>query len=248
MAHAINAYYKYEVLERAVQFNPVDSVVKPNKARFEKTTIETLNDEEIRKFISAANARNDKGEPVYLHGQAFILMLNTGIRLGEALALTWDDINFEEKELHITKNAIFEKNRNEDGNADGTSKYSMQNTPKSRSSIRVILLNRAAMNALESLFKRRNGDYVIASKTGRHVYPAPFKVSLERICARAGIKRITPHVLRHTFATKMIENGVNVKIVSKVMGHSSVAITYDTYVHVISKVERQAMEAIDFIE
>ena len=244
---AMNAYFKYAVMNREVMFNPVELVAKPNTAHFKKDRIQTLSDDDIKKFVTAINATDSKGRPVYLYGQAYLLILNTGIRLGEALALKWSDIDFDEKEMTISKNAIITRNRDEDGEADGTSRLTMQDNPKSRSSNRVILLNRGALEALESLAMRRNSDYVISTKAGNYVHPAPFQKTLDRICARAGIDRFGVHVLRHTFATKMIESGANVKVVSKILGHSSVSVTYDTYVHVVEQMERQAMEALDFM-
>jgi integrase len=122
----------------------------------------------------------------------------------------------------------------------------MQTSAKSKSSRRTVPLNKAAYSALDALKKQTNCEYVISTKDGNAVHPAPFQKTLDRICKTADIERFGVHALRHTFASKMIEGGVDIKIVSKILGHSSVRITYDIYIHVLDKHKKEAVESIDF--
>ncbi|MBR3429291.1 MAG: site-specific integrase [Clostridia bacterium] len=173
------------------------------------------------------------------------MILNTGLRMGEALALRWSDINIRKNTLSVTKNLIRVKNRSGKG-----SKYKLilQEKPKTEKSKRTIPLNKAALAALEDL-KTAPGykpdGFVIHTKDGSPILPRSFEQTLELMCAAAGIRRVGVHALRHTYATRLFEKGVDIKIISELLGHSSTEITYRIYVHVIDSLKEAAVEALD---
>ena len=152
----------------------------------------------------------------------FLLELGTGLRLGEILALQWDDLNMETGELRITKSATFIK-----GELHITE-------PKTKSSIRVIVL---PGSLLEILKKYK------ATVNSRWIFPSPVKEDcpltlnftrrrMQQTLERAQCKKVRFHDLRYTFATMALEHGTDVKTLSTIIGHISSATTLDIYSHV----------------
>jgi integrase len=181
----------------------------------------------------------------YVNGGAMDLILNTGLRMGEALALQWTDINWKKNTVSVTKNLIRVKNRSAKGKKY---KLILQEKPKTEKSKRIIPLNKAALAALEDL-KTAPGfkpdGFIIHNKNGGAVLPRTLEETLENMCSAVGIHKIGVHALRHTYATRLFEKGVDIKIISELLGHSSTEITYRIYVHVIDALKESAVEALD---
>ncbi len=181
----------------------------------------------------------------FVNGGAVDFILNTGLRMGEALALKWSDINFEKKTVSVTKNLILVKDRSGKG-----LKYKLilQDRPKSDKSKRMLPLNKAALQALEDL-KTAPGyspnGFIIHTKDGKPVLPRTFEQMLGLMCKAAGIREIGAHSLRHTYATRLFEKRVDIKIISELLGHSSTEITYRVYIHVIDALKENAVQALD---
>ncbi len=179
------------------------------------------------------------------NGAAIDLILNTGLRMGEALALKWSDISFEKKCLSVTKNLITVKNREKTGSHY---KLIVQDKPKTEKGKRLLPLNAAALEALEDLRTVPGFDpegFVIHTKTGNPVMPRTLEQSLENMCRVAGIRRVGVHALRHSYATRLFEKHVDIKVISELLGHSSTEITYKIYIHVIDSLKESAVEAIE---
>lgn len=181
----------------------------------------------------------------FVNGGAVDFILNTGLRMGEALALKWSDISFEKKTVSVTKNLILVKDRSGKG-----LKYKLilQDRPKSDKSKRMLPLNKAALQALEDL-KTAPGyspnGFIIHTKDGKPVLPRTFEQMLGLMCKAAGIREIGAHSLRHTYATRLFEKRVDIKIISELLGHSSTEITYRVYIHVIDALKENAVQALD---
>lgn len=181
----------------------------------------------------AQNALYKNGQPKYWYASAYVLIANTGIRSGEALALTWDNVNLRTKTLTICQNASRIKKRDSE-NATG-SKQIITST-KSRSGTRQVPLNSKALAALARLrelqeHRHIQSQFVICTSTGKMVVQNSFYRIFQNMQKSLGIKPVTIHALRHTFATQLIKANVDIKVISQLLGHSSVKITYDTYVH-----------------
>jgi len=181
----------------------------------------------------------------YPNGGAMDLILNTGLRMGEALALQWSDINWKKNTISVTKNLIRVKNRSGKGKKY---KLILQEKPKTEKSKRIIPLNGDALAALEDLKTapgyKANG-FVIHNKDGAAVLPRTLEQSLENMCDAVGIRKIGVHALRHTYATRLFEKGVDIKIISELLGHSSTEITYRIYVHVIDSLKEAAVPHVN---
>lgn len=238
---ALGACLKFAVLRRAIPYNPMQTVVKPSKKQFSQKEIEVLTDEEIQKLIAAApNAGR--------YGQAIILMLYTGLRVGEAIALKWKDWNEETNFLTIASSLVQAKNRSGKGTT-----YTLleQDTTKTKNGRRNLYLSKNALSALEALkqqgYRGKENDYVICSKNYTPLYPRNLQRTLDCMLKDAGLPHKGLHTLRHTFASLLIRKGVDIKIVSEFLGHADVTFTYNTYVHIINEQKNKAILMLDEI-
>lgn len=172
-----------------------------------------------QKALKAVLARHDS--PVYY---AILIMLETGMRIGEVLALGWDDIDWRRRAVRIRKTVvrIVDKKRS----------Y-IQNTAKSYSSNRVIPLSKEAEDILKWMKDTDDcvSDVIFHDENGTRLSYEAVRWWTQKACCEAGIPYYGQHVFRHTFATNCYERGCDVKMLSKLLGHSDVTITYNVYIH-----------------
>ena len=152
-----------------------------------------------------------------------IICLYTGIRLGELLALTWDDIDFEKKFLYIKKTAYKIK-------INGKNQMVIDK-PKTKKSNRIIPLPDKLLNLLQLSKNKSNSYYILSTKTNNMVDIRSYQRTFESILNKCGIKHYNFHCLRHTFATRALELGMDIKTLSEILGHTNVAITLNRYAH-----------------
>ncbi len=245
---AINACMKYAVKNRQLMFNPLETVTKPSTTKFEKTEIVILSDDEIKRFEKACIVKYSNGEYIYKTGYGFIMMLYTGLRMGEALALKWNDVDFELKRIKVDNNVIMAKNRNKKNETDPNHMLIEQDTTKTKKGDRYIGLSKKAYNALEQLkgMKYYNPEgYVFTTENNTPIRPRNLQNTLDSILDRSNIKRNGLHVLRHTFASRLFKKGIDVKTVSELLGHADVRTTYNTYIHLIEEQKKGAIDVLD---
>lgn len=255
--NALNAFLKYAVYKKMISNNPMYYMKAPkdngscdvNDIDFntDEEELIALTMEEMQMLRSVLYTRWKSGEQKrrYAMGGGMDLILNTGMRMGEALALRWTDVDWNKKTISITKNIITVKNRTNTGTAY---KLILQDTPKTNKSRRVIPLNKAAINALNDL-KEQPGynprGFIIHTAEGKAFGPRNYEQQLGNMCKAAGIRKIGVHALRHTYATRLFEKGVDVKIISELLGHSTTEITYRIYIHVIEQLKENAVQALE---
>lgn len=242
----LNACMELGVQRGEILKNPVKGVKLPSSKTKERKEITAYTPEEIAAIVEEAKRTYKNGAPVYRYGYLIILILNTGMREGEPLYLKWKDVDLEKRHIYIHGNVVEVKNREE--NAE--SKYVLleQDTPKTDKSTRYIPLNDNAVDALENLRKIiKDKDRVIATKN--HTITSPRKVykTMECILKKCGItdKENLVHALRHTFATTLIRNGVDIKAVSEILGHEDVSTTLNTYHHAIEQQKHSAVMTLN---
>ena len=256
--NGMNDFLKYAVFKHMISFNPMAIMKAPKAQEHYEINVNTMEDttSEVDKALSREETAALRAvlyqrwqippqNRRFVNGGAMDLILNTGLRMGEALALKWTDINFEKKTLSVTKNLITVKNRDKTGPKQ---KLIIQEKPKTEKSKRLLPLNKGALAALEDLKTAPGynpGGFVIHTKTGAPIKPRSFEQSLELMCKAAGVRRVGVHALRHTYATRLFEKRVDIKVISELLGHSSTEITYKVYIHVIDSLKESAVEAID---
>lgn len=156
--------------------------------------------------------------------------------MGEALSLKWSDVDFDNKTITVSKNNALIKKRDDEGRKLGGYELVTQDSTKTSSGNRVIPINRSAEEVLIVLKKDNTTPYVITNSRQKQVMPTNFERSFKALLKSIGIEgEYGVHSLRHTFASLLFAKGVDVKIVSKLLGHSNVKITYDIYVHLFDK-------------
>ncbi len=231
---------KIEILQ-----NPMLTVSLPSKAKQETKEIRAYNRNEISAIVQECTRKYQNGKYVYRYGYAFLLMLNTGIRLGEALYLKWEDVDFETNTIYIHGNVSEHKSREK-----GETKYIIeeQHTPKTKKSVRYVSLNKNAAEALRKLKEIVNDDKRVIA-TEEHTIVSPHNMhrifsSILRKCNITGVNDIV-HSLRHTFATTLILKGEDIKVISELLGHSDVGTTMRTYYHTIEKQKKKAVRQLD---
>lgn len=152
-----------------------------------------------------------------------VLCLYTGLRIGELLALTWNDIDFDKKLLSVNKNVCTIK-------IDGKSTMYVDE-PKTKSSIRVIPIPKQLIPYLRKIKRSSSSMYVITTKSNGMVGTRSYQKTYTRILNKLNLKYRNFHSLRHTFATRALELGMDVKSLSEILGHKNAMITLNRYSH-----------------
>lgn len=152
-----------------------------------------------------------------------VICLYTGIRLGELLALTWDDIDFNSNLLTINKTSY---------SAKVNDRYQIiVDKPKTKKSIRVIPIPKELIKILKNIKKESKSKFVITTRNNGMVGNRSYQRTFEYILRKLNIKYRNFHSLRHTFATNAIELGMDVKTLAEILGHTNAMITLNRYSH-----------------
>lgn len=210
------------VLSGDVTTNPCASVKFRNQpTAMAETKAFTPVEQEL---LVAGLTQQNGGKPRYRMGWAFVLILETGMRIGEAMALEWQDV------IQTSKGAFLniDKNLSRDG-----CKPLLEPSPKTEAGKRRIPLNAHAVEAIRELraVAVEGCPYIMGSRSGGYLLYRNMLTVFQNVCRDAGVPVYGIHALRHSFATNCYNRGVEVKILSKLLGHASTAITYDTYIH-----------------
>jgi integrase len=177
----------------------------------------------------------------------FLLALQTGLRIGELCGLKWSDIDLDRRSLAVKRSIKRVKVKFEDG-AKNTTKI-LERQPKTATGKRTIPLMASAVTALQQhkieCKDATNAQYVFMSKTGKHVEPRNVVRTFNSVLKKAGLPRINFHALRHTFVSRLLEAGENIKTISELIGHTDVAFTLNTYAHILPDQKQSAVDKID---
>ena len=168
-----------------------------------------------------------------------LLCLFTGMRVGEICALKWEDFSFEERVVHVHQTM----QRLQIRNAGAQKTMILVTSPKSKCSIRTIPIPNSLLQMIQHEFPNRQG-YVLAAMDEKFVEPRTMQNYFRYIQKQCGLTPVNFHVLRHTFATRCIELGFDVKSLSEILGHASVNITMNRYVHPSMELKQQNMQKL----
>lgn len=249
------AVFSFALQEEYLEKNPALNLYIPKKTKdknfFEVTNHRIFSSDDIAKMKYTAELKDENGMPKYKYGYIFLFMLNTGLRKGEMLALTWKDIDFEKNVVYIYKTVVYgDKKGYEEPNICLSEKgqikhlnkvnFYVQNEPKTESSIRVVYLLPAAVEFLKKYkryFAKEEDMFILPGKKQNSNSPLSasyFGNAFSQFKEAAGVQsKGTLHALRRTYATNLYNNNVNLKSISEIMGHSSTKVTEDIYVQII---------------
>lgn len=188
-----------------------------------------------KKFLEAAEGQSYENQ--------FRFVLQTGLRTEELVGLKWEDIDFVNKTIKISRAMEY--------------RYSVGEwrvgPPKSQSGYRTIPLTDEAIRILRAQKEKNKrikiipiewAENVFLCRKGESVKNSTYDTALFKICDKAGIKRFSMHVLRHTFATRCIEGGMLPKTLQKILGHSNIGITMNLYVHTTEEQKHKEIDEI----
>lgn len=236
----------FAVSEGLINSNPASGVNLPRGA---KPPISILTRDEQNRLIRASYQHR--------YGVFIRLTLFTGLRIGELLGLRWEDVDANGRLLYVrrTLNRLNKTARPLNPN-EPTTEIVIQ-TPKSRNSERSIPLLPQVLQDLQAwrsvqLTDRNaasdgyvDSGMIVTNPLGGYVEPRTFKDSYNNILAMAGLPHFTFHALRHTFASRAMEQGMDPKTLSAILGHASAAFTMDTYMHVLNDHKHAGMALME---
>ena len=239
---ALDQAYK----EKIIPANPASALSLPRPKRPE---IEILTRDEQAALVSASYTDR--------YGVFIRLVLVTGLRLDELLGLMWEDIDLRKNMLHVKRALNRLQIPGLPDDYQGPRTQIVIQEPKSENSIRSIPLLPAVVHDLlcwkqtqDSDKMMAEGEYqntglIVTNPLGGHIEPRTFSDYYHRILDKAGLRHFTFHALRHTFASRAMEQGMDEKTLSTLLGHYSVAFTMDTYTHVLDDHKWQGMQLME---
>ena len=220
----LHAALERAVKERLIPRNPTEDCIAPKPRKIEMQILPT---EDIHAYLEAAKARDLL--------PMFYLELVSGLPKGELVALRWDDLDIRNKTISVSKQYV----RNPDGSLELTQ-------PKIENSVRLVSIPQTAVDLLiQEHDKHPNNPYMFPSPITGEMYHPDSVVNLhKKILKDAGLPHIRFHDLRHTFATTALQNGVDVKTVSSMLGHYDAGFTLHTYTHATRQQQEEAAQTM----
>lgn len=222
---------------------PSEARVAKKKKEIIAPTIEEINliyNELTRKY---SNGKNVYGNAAYV----IILIMYTGLRVSEVIGLKWYNIDLENNEMTIEQSLAKIREKDNDGNSIYKHKIK---TVKTQQSKRTIPMPNRALEAIQFFhhYNHSDSDFVcINDKNYNHYTRRQIERTLERVVNNSDckIKTYTPHILRHGYGSILLSKGVDIKIVSELLGHEDVAFTYNVYIDIFKKDKQNAIDKLN---
>ena len=174
-----------------------------------------------------------------LYNLGILICLYTGLRVGEICALRWGDVNFDEKAIYVRQTM----QRLQCTESSGNKTQILISNPKSDSSVRRIPIPDELFNLIAQ-YRFPENSYFLTGTSKRYVEPRNMQNKFKKAIKDCGIENMNFHALRHTFATRCVELGFDIKSLSEILGHSSVNITLNRYVHPSMELKQQNMNKL----
>ena len=238
VVHSINRrVLQYGVSLQLLPFNPARDIILPKQPKRENTAIKFIASNDLKALLLHMEKLAFKKYSYYLDFVLYSVLLATGCRFGEVVALEWSDIDLENGTVSISKNY----NRF----------LKLIGTPKSKAGVRTISIDKKTVNMLR-LYKNRQrqlylqsgaraSSVVFATPTREYQNLATRQEALDRRCAEISIPRFTFHAFRHTHASLLLNAGISYKELQYRLGHATLAMTMDIYSHLSADKEKEAV-------
>lgn len=231
----ISAIFQHAVESEILQTNPARALGRAFRNGVPKTHVQFLSKDQISTFLEKVQ----KHAPEYY--DFCLLLFRTGLRLGEALALAWDCVDFNTKQITVRRN--FSHNH--------------WDTPKSHK-VRHVDMSEGLYKALWNRYQKRDSKLVCKSFETKKIYlvfckangeplnPDKFRIKVfQTLLAKAKLPKIRIHDCRHTYASLLLQAGAPIHFVKKQLGHSSIATTVDLYGHCQAGANRSVLDSLD---
>ncbi len=210
----VKGVFQYAYNSQKIALDPCPAVRLPiernMKVKIKKTEIlpENITD----KMFEFNNTLRESNSQFFKHMPVLLLILNTGMRIGEALALEWQDIDFEKRTLRVNKTLTIAKERDKSGSVVGKQKKTFSDITKTESGNRLIPLNDMAVSLLTQIqdYNRRKKiktDYVASTADGGYVSERNILRTFKSVLGVVGAEDYTIHAFRHTFVSRLLKAG-----------------------------------------
>jgi len=237
----INQAFKYAYNQRYIEreFKGAYTIKKEKEVKEQKIKVYSIEEQKKLEKIIKGNK----------HEMLYITLLYTGIRLGEALALKWEDINFEEEYININKTTVYIRENNIYKTIIGT--------PKTKASIRKVNMPTNLVKKIKEYKKEQNkiivrlgnkferNNIVFCDYKGNYIVPNSLRKSLRELLKNTEIEYKGIHVFRHTYATRLFEKGAEPKTVQTLLGHETINTTLNIYTHVMPEKRKETVELLN---
>ena len=230
---------QYGVTMQAIKHNPARDVIIPRKQQNKEHKVKFFSNQELKQFLDYLEDLDQSSYENFFDYVLYKTLLASGCRIGEALALEWSDIDLKKGTINISKTL---------------NRYQETNTPKSKAGLREIDIDKATVSLLKQYKKRqqvqswqlgRSEGIVFTPFTTKYAYACLLRKRLQSHFKAAGVPDISFHGFRHTHASLLLNSGIPYKELQHRLGHSTLAMTMDTYSH-LSK--EKAKTAVSFYE
>ncbi|MEX5397568.1 tyrosine-type recombinase/integrase [Streptococcus sp. ZJ93] len=236
--HSINRrILQYAVVMQLIPYNPAREIILPNKQKEGRKAIKFIDPEHLKKFLDHMEKLSQQKYGYYFDYVLYSVLLATGCRFGELVALEWSDIDLEKRKISINKayNRILKH----------------VGSPKSKAGTRTISIDKKTALILKQYRNRQRLIYlelgapapsvVFATPLQKYQNLAVRQSALDRRCKETGIPRFTFHAFRHTHASLLLNAGISYKELQHRLGHANISMTLDVYSHLSKEKENEAV-------
>lgn len=235
------------IMCRHISLNPTRNLKLPSMRRKELNIMTKEEQLVFEKFMKK-----------YRMGTAYIVLVNTGLRAGELSGLTWKDVDFENKALYVrrgmqkitTYDDDFNKIKRERKITDVKTENSYRVVPMLDKVVRILQEYKKKVQAeQEELAELGEGfkedDFIFKTKYNHPITSEYLRKTCQGICKSNNFRKVGIHELRHTFATRSIEAGIDLRVLQEILGHASYSTTADIYVHILGQVKLSQMNRLE---
>ena len=257
--------YASSPLRKELQYNYLKMVTMPNENTVKKKRkeIHFMTEDEMEMLYKESKRVHEKGScgggtgignPVYgNNAYAMVILQYTGMRIGELLALRWEDVDLEKGTIFIHRSLREIKNRNRDDNdSNSSASIFIEKETKTKNGRRTISITSRVKESLLYFkkYKKSGKNLVCVNKNGTHLRRDGMHRTLKRMTKNLGIYDYTLHELRHSFGSILLEKSDNVDraigAISRILGHANITITYNIYIHIIDARLTTTFQMLDY--